>query len=52
MSDLPSAEAKLEVGVVDSGSNLLVADAGVRGLSVKLDQELSEIELDATRGAG
>jgi UDP-N-acetylenolpyruvoylglucosamine reductase len=39
----------LEVGVVGSGSNLLVADAGVRGLVVKLDQELSEIERDGTR---
>ena len=39
----------IEVGVVGSGSNLLVADAGVRGLVVKLDQELSEIELDGTR---
>jgi UDP-N-acetylenolpyruvoylglucosamine reductase len=39
----------LEVGVVGSGSNLLVADAGVRGLVVKLDQELSTIELDGTR---
>jgi UDP-N-acetylenolpyruvoylglucosamine reductase len=39
----------LEVGVVGSGSNLLVADAGVRGLVVKLDQELSKIELDGTR---
>jgi len=38
----------LEVGVVGSGSNLLVADAGVRGLVLKLDQELSEIELDGT----
>ena len=39
----------LEVGVVGSGSNLLVADAGVRGLVLKLDQELSEIELDGTQ---
>jgi UDP-N-acetylmuramate dehydrogenase len=39
----------IEVGVVGSGSNLLVADAGVRGLVVKLDQELSEIEVDGTR---
>jgi len=39
----------IEVGVVGSGSNLLVADAGVGGLVVKLDQELSEIELDGTR---
>jgi UDP-N-acetylenolpyruvoylglucosamine reductase len=43
-----SAEA-LEVGVVGSGSNLLVADEGVRGLVVKLDKELSEIELDGNR---
>src|SRR5205807_2556484 len=39
----------LDVGVVGSGSNLLVADAGVRGLVVKLDKELSKIELDGTR---
>jgi UDP-N-acetylenolpyruvoylglucosamine reductase len=39
----------LEVGVVGSGSNLLVADAGVRGLVVKLDKDLSKIELDGTR---
>jgi UDP-N-acetylmuramate dehydrogenase len=43
-----SAEG-LEVGVVGSGSNLLIADAGVRGLVVKLDKELSKIELDGTR---
>jgi UDP-N-acetylenolpyruvoylglucosamine reductase len=39
----------VEVGVVGSGSNLLVADAGVRGLVLKLDKELSKIELEATR---
>lgn len=39
----------LEVGVVGSGSNLLIADAGVRGLVVKLDKELSRIELRGTR---
>jgi UDP-N-acetylenolpyruvoylglucosamine reductase len=39
----------IEVGVVGSGSNLLVADEGVRGLVVKLDQELAKIELDGTR---
>jgi UDP-N-acetylenolpyruvoylglucosamine reductase len=39
----------LEVGVVGSGSNLLVADVGVRGLVLKLDKELSTIELDETR---
>ncbi len=39
----------LEVGVVGSGSNLLIADAGVRGLVLKLDQELTQIEVDGTR---
>ncbi|MGI8413478.1 MAG: UDP-N-acetylmuramate dehydrogenase [Solirubrobacteraceae bacterium] len=39
----------LEVGVVGSGSNLLVADVGVRGLVVKLDQALNMIELQGTR---
>ena len=38
-----------EVGVVGSGSNLLVADAGVRGLIVKLDKDLSKIDLNGTR---
>jgi UDP-N-acetylmuramate dehydrogenase len=41
-------DAGVEVGVVGSGSNLLVADEGVRGLVVKLDRELTEIELDGT----
>jgi UDP-N-acetylmuramate dehydrogenase len=44
-----AVEAGIEVGVVGSGSNLLVADAGVEGLVLKLDQELSEIEVDGTR---
>jgi UDP-N-acetylenolpyruvoylglucosamine reductase len=44
-----AAEEAVEVGVVGSGSNLLVADSGVRGLVVKLDKELSKIELDGTR---
>jgi UDP-N-acetylenolpyruvoylglucosamine reductase len=39
----------IEVGVVGSGSNLLVADVGVRGLVLKLDSELSKIEIDGTR---
>jgi UDP-N-acetylenolpyruvoylglucosamine reductase len=39
----------LQVGVVGSGSNLLVADVGVRGLVLKLDKELSTIELHGTR---
>jgi UDP-N-acetylenolpyruvoylglucosamine reductase len=38
-----------EVGVVGSGSNLLVADSGVRGLVLKLDKELSTIELDGNQ---
>jgi UDP-N-acetylenolpyruvoylglucosamine reductase len=44
-----AAAEGLEVGVVGSGSNLLVADAGVRGLVLKLDQELSEIDVDGTQ---
>src|SRR6185437_13118624 len=40
---------RLQVGVVGSGSNLLVADAGVRGLVLKLDKQLSTIELDGTQ---
>jgi UDP-N-acetylmuramate dehydrogenase len=43
-----SAEG-VQVGVVGSGSNLLVADAGVRGLVLKLDKELSTIEVDGTQ---
>ena len=39
----------VEVGVVGSGSNLLIADAGVRGLVLKLDQELTQITVDGTR---
>lgn len=37
------------VEVVGSGSNLLVADSGVRGLVLKLDGELTELERDGTR---
>jgi UDP-N-acetylenolpyruvoylglucosamine reductase len=44
-----AAAEGLEVGVVGSGSNLLVADEGVGGLVVKLDGELSTIELEGTR---
>jgi len=32
--------------VIGSGSNLLVADAGVRGLVIKLERELTRVELD------
>ncbi len=44
-----AAAEGVEVGVVGSGSNLLVADSGVRGLVLKLDKELSTIELDGPR---
>jgi len=44
-----AAGANLAVGVVGSGSNLLVADEGVRGLVIKLDAELARIELEGTR---
>jgi UDP-N-acetylenolpyruvoylglucosamine reductase len=36
----------IAVGVVGSGSNLLVADDGFRGLVLKLDGELAEFERD------
>ena len=36
----------VEVGVVGSGSNLLVADDGFRGLAMKLSGALTEIERD------
>ena len=41
-----AAAEGLAVEVVGSGSNLLVADAGVRGLVLKLAGELAEIERD------
>jgi UDP-N-acetylmuramate dehydrogenase len=37
------------VNVVGSGSNLLIADAGVGGLVLKLDRELAKIERDGSR---
>jgi UDP-N-acetylenolpyruvoylglucosamine reductase len=39
-----AAAEELAVGVVGSGSNLLVADHGFRGLVLKLDGELATIE--------
>ena len=39
-----AAEEGLPVGVIGSGSNLLVADAGFHGLALKLDGDLAEIE--------
>jgi UDP-N-acetylenolpyruvoylglucosamine reductase len=39
----------LEVAVVGSGSNLLIADEGVRGLVVKLDRKLALIKHEGER---
>jgi UDP-N-acetylenolpyruvoylglucosamine reductase len=39
----------LDVGVVGSGSNLLIADEGVRGLVIKLDRELAAIAIEGPR---
>jgi UDP-N-acetylenolpyruvoylglucosamine reductase len=41
--------AAVTVGVVGSGSNLLIADEGFRGLAIKLDGELAELEREGTR---
>jgi UDP-N-acetylmuramate dehydrogenase len=45
-----AAGESLQVGVVGSGSNLLIADEGVPGLVLKLDKDLSTIELDGIAG--
>jgi UDP-N-acetylenolpyruvoylglucosamine reductase len=44
-----AAAGEVAVSVVGSGSNLLIADAGVRGLVVKLDRELAAISVDGQR---
>ena len=44
-----AAGAGLEVAVVGSGSNLLIADEGVTGLVLKLDRELARIEVEGRR---
>jgi UDP-N-acetylenolpyruvoylglucosamine reductase len=44
-----AGEAGVEIAVVGSGSNLLVADEGVSGLVLKLDRELAGIEVDGRR---
>jgi UDP-N-acetylenolpyruvoylglucosamine reductase len=47
------AEAEgLAIGLVGSGSNLLVSDDGFRGLVLKLDGELTRIERDGTKVLG
>ena len=42
-------EMGVQVGVIGSGSNLLVADDGFRGLAMKLAGALTEVEHDGTR---
>jgi UDP-N-acetylmuramate dehydrogenase len=44
-----ASEAGQPLGVVGSGSNLLVADGGVPGLVIKLDGELARIEVEQER---
>ncbi|MEA2332186.1 MAG: UDP-N-acetylmuramate dehydrogenase [Thermoleophilaceae bacterium] len=44
-----AGQRELAVGVVGSGSNLLIADAGFRGLVMKLDGALATIEQDGER---
>lgn len=44
-----AAEEGIAIGIVGSGSNLLVADDGFAGLALKLDGELAEIERDSER---
>jgi UDP-N-acetylmuramate dehydrogenase len=44
-----AAARRVGVSVVGSGSNLLAADDGVRGLVLKLDGELASISLQGTR---
>jgi UDP-N-acetylenolpyruvoylglucosamine reductase len=44
-----AAGQSLRMSVVGSGSNLLVADEGVRGLVLKLDGELAAIEIEGKR---
>ena len=39
----------VEVGVVGSGSNLLISDSGFRGLVLKLDEDLATIEQQGDR---
>jgi UDP-N-acetylenolpyruvoylglucosamine reductase len=44
-----AAQGHLAVSVLGSGSNLLVADAGVKGLVLKLDRELAAITVEGRR---
>jgi UDP-N-acetylenolpyruvoylglucosamine reductase len=50
VEQLAWAEAEgIGIGVVGSGSNLLVADDGFRGLALKLAGELADFDRDGTR---
>jgi UDP-N-acetylenolpyruvoylglucosamine reductase len=44
-----AAAEGLAIGTIGSGSNLLVADAGFRGLAIKLDGDLATIEREEER---
>jgi UDP-N-acetylenolpyruvoylglucosamine reductase len=44
-----AGEQGLALGVIGSGSNLLVADQGFHGLAIKLDGKLATIERDGER---
>jgi UDP-N-acetylenolpyruvoylglucosamine reductase len=44
-----AAAEGLAIGTIGSGSNLLVADAGFRGLAIKLDGDLATIEREGER---
>jgi len=44
-----AAAEDIGVSVVGSGSNLLIADEGVKGLVVKLDRDLASIAVDGQR---
>lgn len=44
-----AGEESLPIGVVGSGSNLLVADDGFRGLALKLDGDLATVTRDGER---
>jgi UDP-N-acetylenolpyruvoylglucosamine reductase len=44
-----AGDAGLEIGVIGSGSNLLVADDGFHGLAIKLGGELAAVERDGER---
>jgi UDP-N-acetylenolpyruvoylglucosamine reductase len=44
-----AGEEGLELGMVGSGSNLLIADEGFRGLAIKLGGELARIEREGER---